>query len=187
MSFNILIWMELNLQNSNHHQTKFHSHECGAQVFLQSSKYLIETNKVHLKFNPWGWSKPKLLMHEIQVCSLGFRVIGFSVLIIVCQSNQTEHDGWGSREVVSSRYEGSSSSSRYPILEITTKNHNIFNGKIWESIKSSPSQSLLHTFKRLFCRESVGCQVWREDTKIYNNNNILETYMGVSDWKGTTS
>lgn len=29
--------------------------------------------------------------------------------------------------------------------------------------------------------------MWREDTNIYNNNNILETYMGVSDWKGTTS
>jgi hypothetical protein len=30
--------------------------------------------------------------------------------------------------------------------------------------------------------------MWREDTNIYknNNNNILETYMGVSDWKGTT-
>lgn len=66
-------------------------------------------------------------MHEIQVYFLRFRVIGFRVLIILCQSNPTKHDGWGSREVVSSRYEGS---SRYPILQSLPKNHNIFNGEI---------------------------------------------------------
>lgn len=104
-------------------------------------------------------------MHEIQVCSLGFRVIGFKVLIILCQSNQTEHDGWGSREGVSSRYEGSRS-SRYPILELLPKTI-IFSMVRFESQSKAPQVEHCHTPSKDFSVKHLWAVKCEEKIQIY--------------------
>jgi hypothetical protein len=106
-------------------------------------------------------------MHEIQVCSLGFRVMGFRVLIIPCQSNQTEHHGWGSREVVSSRYEGSSSSSsRYPILELLPKTI-IFSMVRFESQSKAPQVEHCRTPSKDFSVKNLWAVKCEEKIQIY--------------------
>jgi hypothetical protein len=107
-------------------------------------------------------------MHEIQVCSLGFRVIGFRVLIILCQSSQTEHDGWCSREVVSSRYEGSSSSSsrRYPILELLAKTI-IFSMVRFESRSKAPQVNHCYTSSKDFSVKNLWAVKCEEKIQIY--------------------
>lgn len=117
------------------------------------------------KVQPLRMIQTKLLMHEIQVCSLGFRVIGFRVLIIVCQSNQTEHDGWGSREVVSSRYEGSSS-SRYPILELLPKTI-IFSMVRFESRSKAPQVNHCYTPSKDFSVKNLWAVKCEEKIQIY--------------------
>ncbi len=82
---------------------------------------------------------------------------------IMCHSNQTEHDGWGSREVVSSRYEGS---SRYPILELLPKTI-IFSMVRFESQSKAPQVDHYCTPSKDFSVKNLWAVKCEEKIQIY--------------------